>query len=171
MSPWRKFIAVKLPPFLSWSEKCSKFGHVTLTHWFFKSLLHQSFGQTFFWKCVKKVLLKISINFRMYEHWFCPSRTFYCIFNVTLTRPYCKYMVLNELQNQWFFGVNFLCLINWCNSGWCFAFFLKSTCSLELNIYVTLTQTFQAIEEEVGPKLLFVDFWLQHLTSGAERLG
>ena len=38
-------------------------------------------------------------------------------------------------------------------------------------IYVTQTQTFQAIEEEVGPKLLFVDFWLQHLTSGADRLG
>ena len=42
---------------------------------------------------------------------------------------------------------------------------------IELNIHVTLTQTFQAIEEEVGPKLLFVDFWLQLLTSGADRLG
>ena len=156
MPPWRKFIAVKLPPFLSWSEKCSKFGHVTLTHWFLKVYCTRVLAKNFPWKCVKNVLLKISINFRMYEHWFCPYKTFYCIFSVTLTRSYCKYMVLNELQNQWFFGVNFLCLINWCNSGWCFAFFLKSTCSLELNIHVTLTQTFQAIEEEVGPKLLYI---------------
>ena len=160
MPPWRKFIAVKLPPFLSWSEKCSKFGHVTLTHWFLKVYCTRVLAKNFPWKCVKNVLLKISINFRMYEHWFCPSRTFYCIFNVTLTRPYCKYMVLNKLQNQEFFGVNFLCLINWCNSGWCFAFFLKSICSLELNIYVTLTQTFQAIEEEVGPKLFLLIFGL-----------
>ena len=38
--------------------------------------------------------------------------------------------------------------------------------------YICHTNTdFSSFEEEVGPKLLFVDFWLQHLTSGAERLG
>ena len=68
---------------------------------------------------------------------------------------WCQFPLFDKLMQLWLM----------------FRFFLKSICSLELNIYVTLTQTFQAIEEEVGPKLLFVDFWLQHLTSGADRLG
>ena len=84
MQPWRKNIAVKLPPFLAWSASCSNFGHVTLTRWVSKSFFGQEFGPKKHWKCVKKILLKMSMISLMCKHCLCHSwRYFWCHTNTT----------------------------------------------------------------------------------------
>ena len=65
MSLWRKIIAVKLPPFRSWSEKCHNLGNFTLSRWIFKNPCFKSFGKKNLLKCLKNALLKMSVNFRL----------------------------------------------------------------------------------------------------------
>ena len=60
MSPWKKNIAVKLPPFWSWSETCRNFGHVTLTCWVFSRAFWAGiFVQKFVESVSKNILLDI----------------------------------------------------------------------------------------------------------------
>ena len=72
VSLWRKIISVKLPPFWSGSEKCSKIGHVTLSRWILKRPFYNSFGQSNLFKCLKNAFFVVE-NISQFQDGFCYS--------------------------------------------------------------------------------------------------
>ena len=95
MSPWRKNIAVKLPLFWFRSETCRNFGHVTLTHWVFKSFLAGICVQNFFESASKYV-----VGYIEFQYCFCWSRKLYSSLNVTLTYFLDQSMKLHILRRN-----------------------------------------------------------------------
>ena len=108
MSPWRKNIAVKLPLFWFRSETCRNFGHVTLTHWVFKSFLAGICVQNFFESASKYV-----VGYIEFQYCFCWSRKLYSSLNVTLTYFLDQSMKLHILRRNQDFCCWFLLFDKW----------------------------------------------------------
>ena len=142
MSPWKKNIAVKLPPFWSWSETCRNFGHVTLTCWVFSRAFWAGiFVQKFVESVSKNILLDID-EFQAEE-----ASSLLILKAIFLSK--CHTNILSwpihelHISRGNIFLLLIFCLINGINLGWCF-FFCLFTHFIWNRIYVTLTQAFYA---------------------------
>ena len=138
MSPWKKNIAVKLPPFWSWSETCRNFGHVTLTCWVFSRAFWAGiFVQKFVESVSKNILLDID-EFQAEEASSLLILRLYSSLNITLTYFLDQSMKLHVLRRNQDFCCWFLLFHKWKQLRLMFCLLTFNTFYLELYLCHTI---------------------------------
>ena len=168
MSPWKKNIAVKLPPFWSWSETCRNVGHVTLTCWVFSRAFWAGiFVQKFVESVSKNILLDID-EFQTEE-----ASSLLILKAIFLSKCHTNILSwpiheLHKLRGNkvfccWFFVSSMEATLSSTSNliGWCFLF-CPFTHFIWNCIYVTLTLAFYAWQRAT---YLGISFWYRNLSS------